>query len=79
MNLNQKKKTMSEKRIIKNLTEMLSDSTAYGLPKIFRSKRLVLKLFWFAFFLMGFVTSAWLSSFFFFISFCRKHKYEINF
>ena len=56
---------MSEQKIIENLTEMLSDSTAYGLPKIFRSKRLVLKIFWFVFFLMGFVTSTWLFIYFF--------------
>jgi len=40
-------------QLIKNLSEMLSDSTAYGVPKLFRSKRLFYKLFWLAFILMG--------------------------
>ena len=36
-----------------NLSEMLSDSTAYGVPKLFHSKRLFFKLFWLVFLFMG--------------------------
>ena len=36
-----------------NLSDILAESTAYGLPKIFKSKRLFLKLFWLLFFILG--------------------------
>jgi hypothetical protein len=36
-----------------SLSEILTESTAYGLPKIIKSKRILLKLFWLAFFLLG--------------------------
>ena len=42
-----------------NVAHMLSDSTAYGVPKLFRSKRLFYKLFWLAFILMGSGASAY--------------------
>ena len=41
----------------KNLTELLSNSTAYGLPKLFQSNRFVLKLFWLSFLLFGSIAS----------------------
>ena len=45
-------------QIIKNnLSEILAESTAYGLPKIFKSKRLFLKLFWLVFFILGSIAS----------------------
>jgi len=40
-----------------NLSEILSDSHAYGLPKIFRSKRFFLKVYWFVFLIMGSLAS----------------------
>jgi hypothetical protein len=40
-----------------NLCEILSESTAYGLPKIFKSKRIFFKIFWLAFILFGSIAS----------------------
>jgi len=40
-----------------NLSDILAESTAYGLPKIFKSKRLFLKLFWLVFFILGSIAS----------------------
>jgi len=48
---------MRSKQIKKNLVELLSDSTAYGVPKIFKSKRPFLRKFWLTFFLVGFFVS----------------------
>jgi hypothetical protein len=48
---------MSFQEIKINLIEILSESTSYGLPKVFKSKRTILKLFWLAFFLMGSIVS----------------------
>jgi len=50
-------KEMRSKQIKKNLVELLSDSTAYGVPKIFKSKRAFLRKFWLAYFLIGFFVS----------------------
>jgi hypothetical protein len=44
-----------------NLSEILAESTAYGLPRIFKSKRNFLKLFWLAFFLLGSIFSVYFS------------------
>ena len=41
------------------ISELLSDSTAYGLAKIFKRKKLFFKLFWLTFFLMGSGTSVY--------------------
>jgi len=41
------------KEIKSNLSEILSESTAYGLPKIFKSKRIFFKLFWLAVIIAG--------------------------
>ena len=46
-----------KQEIKNNLSEILGESTAYGLPKIFKSKRIFLKIFWLAFFLMGSIAS----------------------
>ena len=40
-----------------NLSEILAESTAYGIPRIFKSKRSFLKLFWLSFFLIGSIAS----------------------
>ena len=45
------------KAISHNFSELLSESTAYGLPRIFRSKRFLLKIYWLLFFLMGSLAS----------------------
>ncbi len=42
-----------------NLSEILAESTAYGLPRIFKSKRNFLKLFWLVFFLLGSIVSVY--------------------
>ncbi len=43
--------------IKKNLIEILSESTAYGLPKMFKSKHIFFKIFWLAFILFGSIAS----------------------
>jgi len=40
-----------------NLAEILGESTAYGLPKLFKSKRFFFKIFWLAYFLTGCIAS----------------------
>jgi len=45
--------------ISKNLAEILSQSTSYGLPKIFQTKRMFFKLFWLIFFIGGNCVSIW--------------------
>jgi len=44
---------MELQRLKNNLSELLSESTAYGLPKIFKSKRMFFKIFWLIYFLLG--------------------------
>ena len=44
---------MMLKSIYVILTELLGDSTVYGLSRIFRRKRVFLRLFWLVFVLMG--------------------------
>lgn len=41
------------KLILQNISQLLTESTALGVPKIFRSKRIFLKLYWLFFFLFG--------------------------
>ena len=48
---------MNVKKMKKNLAQHLSDSTAYGVPKIVKSSRLFFRLFWMTFFLAGCATS----------------------
>jgi hypothetical protein len=48
---------MKLKLIQNNLCEMLGESTSYGLPRIFKSKRIFFKFFWLLFFIMGFIAS----------------------
>jgi hypothetical protein len=50
---------MKLKQIKRNLAELLSNSTAYGVPKIFKSKRVFFRIFWLAFFLIGFTVSVY--------------------
>ncbi len=45
--------------ISKNLAEILSQSTSYGLPKIFQTKRMFFKFFWLIFFIGGNCVSIW--------------------
>jgi hypothetical protein len=45
------------KEIKTNLSKILGESTAYGLPKVFKSKRIFFKLFWLAFILFGNIAS----------------------
>jgi hypothetical protein len=45
MNLLQQVKT--------NLSEILSESTAYGLPKVFKSKRVFFRIYWLAVIILG--------------------------
>jgi hypothetical protein len=44
-------------KIKTNLSEILAESTAFGIPRIFKSKRSFFKIFWLAFFLIGSVAS----------------------
>jgi len=46
-----------QKKISENLFYLLKDSTAYGLPRIFHSKRLFLKIYWLLFFMIASVAS----------------------
>ena len=55
-----------------NLSELLGESTSYGLPKVFKSKRIFFKLFWLAFMLVGGI----LSIYFTVESFNNYFKYE---
>lgn len=48
---------MEFQKIRTNISEMLAESTAYGLPRIFKSKKIFFKIFWFAFFILGMITS----------------------
>ncbi len=48
---------MKLKLIKNNLCEMLGESTSYGLPRIFKSKRIFFKFFWLTFFIMGCIAS----------------------
>ena len=43
----------------KNIAFLLSESTAYGLPRIFKTERLHLKIFWLIFFILGSLASGW--------------------
>jgi len=43
---------MKFKLMVENFTEIFESSTAYGVPKIFRSKRSILKIFWSIFFVI---------------------------
>jgi hypothetical protein len=45
------------KEIKTNLSKILGESTAYGLPKVFKSKRIFFKLYWLAFILFGSIAS----------------------
>jgi len=45
-----------------NLSKILAESTAYGLPRIFKSKRSFLKLFWLTFFLLGSIASVYFTA-----------------
>jgi len=45
--------------ISKNLSEILSQSTAYGLPKIFQTQRIFFKFYWLIFFIGGSCVSIW--------------------
>jgi len=47
------------KKIKKSVSLTLRDSTAYGVPKIFRSKILFFKLLWLTFFILGSVASVY--------------------
>ncbi len=42
-------------KIKKGVSELIQVSTAYGLPNVFRSKRLFNKLFWAVYFLLSFI------------------------
>jgi hypothetical protein len=42
---------------LNKITDLLIKSTAYGLPRVFQSKRLFFKLFWFTFLLTGIAAS----------------------
>jgi len=42
-------------KIKKGVSELIQVSTAYGLPNVFRSKRLFNKLFWTIYFLLSFI------------------------
>jgi len=48
---------MKLKLIQNNLCEMLGESTSYGLPRIFKSKRIFFKFFWLTFFITGCIAS----------------------
>ena len=56
-----------------NLSEILGESTAYGLSKIFKSKRLFFKIFWLAFILFGSIASIY----FIFNAIQNYFKYEV--
>jgi len=45
--------------ISKSLSEILSQSTAYGLPRIFQTKRIIFKFFWLIYFIGGSCVSIW--------------------
>jgi hypothetical protein len=47
------------KTIAANLAKLLSESTSYGLPRIFKSKRIILKIFWLVYFLIGSIATIW--------------------
>ncbi len=48
---------MQFQKIKTNLSEMLAESTANGLPRIFKSKKIFFKIFWFSFFILGNIAS----------------------
>jgi len=56
-----------------NLSEILSESTAYGFSKILKSKRLFFKIFWLAFILFGSIASIY----FIFNAIQNYFKYEV--
>ena len=43
-----------------NLSYILGESTAYGVPKIFKSKRNFFKIFWFIFVIFGCISSIYI-------------------
>jgi hypothetical protein len=45
--------------ISKSLSEILSQSTAYGLPRISQTKRIIFKFFWLIYFIGGSCVSIW--------------------
>jgi len=45
--------------IKEKISDILADSTVYGVPKLFQSKRVLFKFFWLAFLFMGSVASAY--------------------
>ena len=48
-----------KKEIKSNLSELLGESTSYGLPRIFKSKKTILKIFWFIYFLIGSISTVY--------------------
>jgi len=55
-----------------NLAELLTQSTSYGLSSIFKSNKIILKSFWFIYFLIGSVTAV------FFLSLGVKNYFEYD-
>lgn len=41
------------KEIKENLSDLLGESTSYGLPRIFKTNKVILKIFWLTYFLIG--------------------------
>ena len=41
------------KEIKENLSNLLGESTSYGLPRIFKTNKVILKIFWLIYFLIG--------------------------
>jgi len=50
---------MKLKIISENISEMLSQSTAYALPKVFQSKRIFFKIFWMLYFIGASFVTIW--------------------
>jgi hypothetical protein len=50
---------MKLKIIFKNLSEIFSQSTLFALPKIFESKRVFFKIFWFIYFIGASIITFW--------------------
>jgi hypothetical protein len=59
--------------ILNTLSKLLKDSTAYGVPKIFKRDKLFLKIYWLIFVLLG--TSA--SSYYTFATIINYFKYDV--
>jgi len=59
--------------LINTLTKLLKDSTAYGVPNIFKRDKIFLKIYWLIFVLLG--TSV--SSYYTFATIINYFKYDV--